>query len=341
MTSPLGERLRGRRIGVVLSSGFFGFFGHAGFVEALLNFGLRPAAWAGTSAGGLVAALHAIPMPPPRIAELLTALRREHFWDPDPLGAALDAVRGGGTRATGLLKGQRFRALLDDNLPLKTFEACRDPLLIVTADLSSQSAHTIRTGELSSAIHATCAYPGMFQAVRRDGRLLWDGGLVDKAPALALADAHLGKLDALLVHYLPSRDGSAEPTGAFAYVSGMAAGMAALRKDHFRLQLEVLAARGVEVHVVTSHLPAVTPREMHKGAEALAAGRASAERALAAPSIAWAPADRSISSGARAAAARPSSTCPAPHRCPPRPASSPPRRCECPAAATPPSASSR
>src|SRR5581483_1127378 len=101
--TALADCLRGKRFGLVLSAGYFGFFGHAGFVEALLSAGLRPAAWAGTSAGGLVAALHAAGMAPARIGELLTTLRREHFWDPDPLGVAVDAVRGG-ARATGLLK---------------------------------------------------------------------------------------------------------------------------------------------------------------------------------------------------------------------------------------------
>ncbi|MBK7864853.1 MAG: patatin-like phospholipase family protein [Archangiaceae bacterium] len=287
--SALLERLRGRRFGLVLSAGYFGFFGHAGFVEALLAKGLRPAAWAGTSAGGLVASLHAAGMAPPRIAELLTTLERKHFWDPDALGMVVDAVRGG-SRATGLLRGDLFRKLLDDHLPVQNIEQCLEPLLLVAASLSTQSAHPMRSGELSSAIVATCAYPGMFQAVRRDGLLLWDGGLVDKAPALALCEAANG-LEALLVHFLPSRDGAAEPSGALAYVSGMAAGMAALRKDHFRLQLELLKARGVEVHVVTSHLPAVSPAALHRGREALDAGRASAEAALGMPPEAWSPSD--------------------------------------------------
>ena len=285
----LRDRLHGRRFGLVLSAGYFGFFGHAGFVEALLANGLRPAAWAGTSAGGLVSALHAAGLPPPRIAELLTTLERKHFWDPDPLGAAMDALRGG-SRATGLLKGELFRKLLSDNLPVKNLEDCKEPVLLLGASLSTQSAHAMSTGELASAIHATCAYPGMFQAVRRDGLLLWDGGIVDKAPVLALSERH-PELDTFLVHFLPSRGASGEPNGALAYLAGMTAGMAALRKDHFRLQLEVLSAKGKQVHVVTSHLPAVSPRELHRGGEALTAGRASAEAALSRPPAPWAPSD--------------------------------------------------
>jgi NTE family protein len=162
----------------------------------------------------------------------------------------------------------------------------------VATDLSNQTAHPMSSGDLASAVHATCAYPGMFQAVRRDGSLLWDGGLVDKAPALALADWRgAGKLDALLVHYLPSRDAATEPSGLFAWPRGLNQAVAALRKDHFRLQLDLLSARGVEVHVVTSHLPAVTPKTLHAGMAALQAGRASAEAALARPPRDWEPAD--------------------------------------------------
>lgn len=283
----LRQRLEGRRVGVVLSAGYFGFYGHAGFVDGLAAAGIRPAAWAGTSAGGMVAAFAAAGLPTSRITELVLAQRREHFWDPDYLGIAVDAVRKG-HRPSGLLKGARFRRLLEDFLPVPDFAALPTPLVLVATCLSKQQPHVMTQGELASAIHATCAYPGLFQAVRRDHVLLWDGGIVDKAPALALKDSDVGaSLDVLLVHYLPSRDGAKEPTGALAYPAGMAAGFAAIRRDHFRLQLEVLKARGVEVHVVTSHLPPVSPKTMHQGPKAVAAGKQAALDALAAPSRPW------------------------------------------------------
>jgi NTE family protein len=294
------ERLRGRRVGVVLSAGYFGFYGHAGFVEGLLDSGITPSAWAGTSAGGMVAAFVAAGLPPARIAELILAQRREHFWDPDYLGIAVDSVRqsrpptkasaGGkgntGSRPSGLLKGERFVELLRQFLPVQTFEALPVPLVLVATNLSTQAPEVMQQGELASAVHATCAYPGLFRAVRRHDHLLWDGGIVDKAPALALAERHKD-LDVLLVHFLPSRDGAKEPTGALAYASGMANGFAAIRKDHFKLQLALLEARGVEVHVVTSRLPAVSPSEMQKGPDAVSGGRASILEALGKPPGKW------------------------------------------------------
>jgi NTE family protein len=283
----LRQRLEGRRVGVVLSAGYFGFYGHAGFVDGLHEAGVRAAAWSGTSAGGMVAAFAAAGLPSSRIAELVLAQRREHFWDPDYLGIALDAVRTG-HRPSGLLKGARFRRLLEGFLPIADFAQLPTPLVLVATCLSKQQPHVMTQGDLASAIHATCAYPGLFQAVRRDGVLLWDGGIVDKAPALALKDSDVGaSLDVLLVHYLPSRDGAKEPSGALAYPAGMAAGFAAIRKDHFRLQLEVLRARGVEVHVVTSHLPPVSPKTMQQGPKAVEAGKRAALEALAAPPRPW------------------------------------------------------
>jgi NTE family protein len=72
-----------------------------------------------------------------------------------------------------------------------------------------------------------------------------------------------------------------------AYASGMANGFAAIRKDHFRLQLELLKAHGVEVHVVTSRLTGVSPNEMHKGPDAVKAGRESILAALEQPPGSW------------------------------------------------------
>lgn len=276
----LRDRLVGRRVGVVLSAGYFGFYGHAGFVAGLLSEGIQPAAWSGTSAGGLIAAFAAAGVGPEKIEELLLSRTREDFWDPHWWNIARGVLKKD-ARPSGLLEGARFASMLETMLPARTFDALSAPLVLVATNLSTQAPTVITEGHLPSAVHATCAYPGLFQAVRRDGALLWDGGIVDKAPALALADSRYGAaLDVLLVHFLPSRDGAKEPRGAGAYASGMASGFSAIRKDHFRLQLELLRARGVEVHVVTSRLPPVSPKEMHKGPAAVAAGRASVLAAL-------------------------------------------------------------
>ena len=269
MTVTLLDSLANRRFGLVLSAGFFGFYGHAGFLKALAKAGLRPSAYAGTSAGGLISAMAAGGATPETIAELLMRQRREHFWDPDPLGAVTCMFRRG-LGATGLLKGERFRQLLEEMLPAKTFEACAAPLVLVATDLTRSTTRVFSKGPLAPAVHATCAYPGLFRAARLDDGHYWDGGLVDKAPLLALTQSDAGKnLDAVLVHYLPSRSASTVG-GPFAYAQAMAQAVGALRKAHFRLQLDVARAAGLPVYVVVSQLSAVSPATMHKGPLAMA-----------------------------------------------------------------------
>jgi NTE family protein len=277
----LREALAGRRVGLVLSAGFFGFFGHAGFLGGLLASGLKPAAYAGTSAGGLVSAYAAAGMPPAALEALLLGLKRERFWDQDVLGGLLGAARGG-TGAMGLLRGQRFRTLLLSTLPVRTFEECPTPLVLVATDVQNARSVSLIRGELATAVHATCAYPGLFRPVELDGGLLWDGGLVDKAPALALVRHLPFALDAVLVHFLPTR-GDTALGGPLAYARGMAAGVAALRRSHLELQLALLSAEGLDVYLVVSDLPSVSPRHLEQGTLAVDAGRRAIEAALAKP----------------------------------------------------------
>jgi NTE family protein len=282
LVPTLREQLADQRFGLVMSAGFFGFYGHAGFLKALFAAGLKPAAYGGTSAGGLVGSLAAAGATPDSICELLLRQRREHFWDPDPLGAVLDMARGG-IGGTGLLKGERFRTLIDEALPVKTFEECSTPLVLVAADLSHGETRIFSSGALAPAVHATCAYPGLFRAARVGEEHFWDGGLVDKAPLLALAQSPAGKkLDAILVHYLPSRT-QVNIGGPLAYAQAMTQAMGALRRDHFRLQLQVARAAGLKVFVVVSTLSPVSPTSMHKGEAAIAEAQASLRAALDSP----------------------------------------------------------
>jgi NTE family protein len=286
----LHQLLDGKRFGLVLSAGYFGFYGHAGFLKGLARAGLKPHAYAGTSAGGMVAAYAAAGTPVHTLEELVLRQTRANFWDPDPIGAVLNA--GAAEHGlTGLLKGERFRKLLESTLPVRTFEELPHPLLLVASNLTKATHEVFTSGELAPRIHATCAYPGLFRAVPLEGSLYWDGGIVDKAPVLPLQESAVGpELDAILVHYLPSRTHKVVG-GPMAYAQGLASGSAALRRDHFRLQLTVLEQRQVPVYVVVSNLPPVTPTTLERGFDALDQARLSAERSLGRPPLPFAQAE--------------------------------------------------
>jgi NTE family protein len=169
-----------------LSSGFFGFFAHAGVVSVLEEEGLVPARVLGSSAGALVGGLWAAGVPAPTIREELLALRRAHFWDPWP--------------GRGLLRGARFRALLEDFLPVRTFEECRLPLAVSAFDVAARRTEVLRSGPLAPALHASCAVPILFHPVRIGSRTYADGGVLDRHGLDGL-----GPDERVLYHHLTSR----------------------------------------------------------------------------------------------------------------------------------------
>jgi NTE family protein len=169
-----------------LSSGFFGFFAHAGVVTVLEEEGLRPARVVGSSAGALVGGLWGAGVPAARLRDELLALRREHFWDPFP--------------GAGLLRGRLFRARLEAMLPVRTFEQCPVPVALSAFDVLGWRTAVLSTGALAPAIHASCAAPVLFQPVRIGGRLYSDGGVKDRH---GLAGAPAGAR--VLYHHLTSR----------------------------------------------------------------------------------------------------------------------------------------
>jgi NTE family protein len=171
---------------LVMSSGFFGFFAHAGVVSVLEEQGLRPARIAGSSAGALVGGLWGAGIPAERIREELLGLRREHFWDLWP--------------GLGLLRGRRFRRLLERVLPVRTFEESHVPLALSVWDVLARRTVVLERGPLAPAIHASCALPVLFHPVRLEGRLYADGGIADRPGLAGVSDA-----DRVLYHHLTSR----------------------------------------------------------------------------------------------------------------------------------------
>lgn len=191
-TTTLAERLGAEPFELILSSGFFGFFAHTGVVRALEELGLRPALVGGSSAGALVAGLWGAGLSAETIRERLFRLRREDFWDPDPLAL----VRG------GLLRGERFQALLDEALAavgVDRLEACPTPVRVVAFDVAERRAVALARGPLAIAIRASCTVPGMFQPTRFGARRYLDGGVSDRA---GIAAATPGAC--VLYHHLPT-----------------------------------------------------------------------------------------------------------------------------------------
>ncbi|MCU0662187.1 MAG: patatin-like phospholipase family protein [Myxococcota bacterium] len=194
--AKLSHELLGKRVGVCLTSGFFGFFHQAGVLDALVECGIRPTRITGTSAGAIVAAAYASGLEPQEIREVLLGLRRSDFWD---MGWPLAEGR------FSLLAGQRFKAKLAQVLPVHGFEQCRLPLAVGVHGVEDGRVRHLTRGSLVDAVYASSAVPYLFTPQEIDGQLLWDGGVGERSPLAPHYEAR-AELDAVIVSYLPPHD---------------------------------------------------------------------------------------------------------------------------------------
>lgn len=256
-----------KKVAVIFSSGFFGFYAHAGFLAALRESGIRPAAWAGTSAGAIIAALAASGTDDERIKGFLFSLKKGDFWDPQPAASMLIALMRGFRGFGGYLKGERFLSLLREVLPVKSFEECKVPLFVAATDLTLRREKVFSRGDLPRAVCASCAVPMLFSPVEIDGSLLVDGGVTSKAPIKAVIAAE--RPDILIIHYIASRgvEGEGNPflRRAFTpwFIHDLAFDIA--RLESYGHQKALAAEAGVRVIEINTNAPPVGPGSLERG----------------------------------------------------------------------------
>ncbi len=172
---------------LALGAGGANGLAHVPVLETLDELGLPPQRIAGSSIGAVVGALYASGLSGKDIRRLVM----ESFTvrEDRPLRKLLseDAVRwaelievdlGDG----GLLSSDGVISFLYEALQVQTFAELERPLKVVAGDLWSREPVVLSEGDLPSAVRASMALPGVFQAVQRDGRTLVDGGTVNPVP---------------------------------------------------------------------------------------------------------------------------------------------------------------
>ncbi len=182
----LREWLREGPFALAMSSGFFGFFAHAGVVSVLEAEGLLPTEATGSSAGALVTGLWSAGVGAATLRQELSRLTRADFWDP---GVGL-----------GLLRGHAFRAQLRRMIPYDDFASTRMKQYVSVFDPLARCTRVLCKGQLSRAISASCAVPGLFHPVRIDGRSYLDGGVLDRPGIAGIGDG-----TRCLYHHLASK----------------------------------------------------------------------------------------------------------------------------------------
>lgn len=160
------------RIGVALGSGGTRGFAHVGVLQVLQEEGIAIDCIAGSSMGALVASIYATGSPLYLMEKLAIHL---------PLARWIDVT----VPRLGLVSGERLHRLIELLTKGRTFAQASVPLAVVATDVELGERVVFTHGPIHEAVRASIAIPGIFVPHRVEGRMLIDGGVIDRVPIAA------------------------------------------------------------------------------------------------------------------------------------------------------------
>jgi len=293
-------------IGLVLGSGAARGFAHIGVIHALLEHGFTPDIVVGTSMGALVGGCYVKNQLEQfeGWARALTVRRILSYLD----------VRVGGS---GLIGGGRLARRLEEAVGTTQIEDLPVRFAAIATEVGTGHEIWLTRGDLSLALRASYALPGLFPPVHLGGRWLMDGALVNPVPvsaarafgarvviAVNLDADRFARGATIASHGSDASDGpvavpEGKPRNGFLGL-GMFGAERALRRQIFagnmrpsfstvmieafnimqdRLTRMRLAGDPPDVHI-TPHIGHIGWLDFHRAAEAIAAGKAATEKAL-------------------------------------------------------------
>jgi NTE family protein len=164
-----------KKIGLALSGGGARGFAHVGVIRSLLENDIPIDLIAGTSAGSIVGGAFAAGMSIEEILSMASRISWTNLIRPSisPLGIFSNAPMG---------------QFIEHEFPAARIEDLQIPYACVACDFATGEPRIFSgSGDLSFAIRASCAVPGVFVPMKDpDGRLLVDGGVVSPTPTDAV-----------------------------------------------------------------------------------------------------------------------------------------------------------
>lgn len=159
-------------IGLALGGGFARGYAHLGVLRAFEEQKIPISCISGSSIGSILGAAYASGAPLSRMIEKCREIRFRDFarWR---------------VSRFGLASNDRLGALVQRFFDSRQFEELEIPTAIVATDLGTGDPVVFKQGNLSDAIRASCAFPGLFEPVQIGTRYLADGGLVAPVPTRA------------------------------------------------------------------------------------------------------------------------------------------------------------
>lgn len=178
------------KVGIALSGGGGRGFAHAGVLRAMDELGIKPQIIAGTSAGSIAGALYASGVAP---NQMLDAFRRIRFIQVPRfrIFGSKDTVEDSPNKQDRyiFLKTHNLARILEANIPVRTFEELKIPLVVNATKMASGQNIYFTKGELIRPVVASSAVPMLFRPVNIDGYDFVDGGVMQNLPVLPIRKA--------------------------------------------------------------------------------------------------------------------------------------------------------
>lgn len=200
---------RPNTIGLALGGGSSRGIAHIGVLQVLEENGIFPDFIAGTSIGALIGGLYAAGISATRLQMLTASMRWRNLLTINipSLTLANMSIAGGNIpfleNATAFFDLGRMAEWIDSVLGGDVdFSQLNVPFAAIATDLVTGETLALNTGPIAPAIRASCSVPGVFTPMRRDGRMLVDGGVSHNLPVSVARD--MGADYVIAVDLLPS-----------------------------------------------------------------------------------------------------------------------------------------
>ncbi len=158
-----------RSVVLVLGGGSARGLAHIGVLKALEREKIPIHRVVGTSMGALIGAAYSVGVSVKKMEDMAHKFNWKTIFDP-----TLPRI--------GLLAGKKLERIVAELTENKGFSDCKIPLAIVATDIEKNERIVFQKGNLQKVICASCSWPGIFNPVRIEGRLLVDGGIKNSVP---------------------------------------------------------------------------------------------------------------------------------------------------------------
>lgn len=173
-----------KKVGLALSGGGARGFAHVGVIKVLEEHNIKVDMVASTSMGSLVGAFYCAGL---SVDRMIDAVENATFL----------RVFDAGISVTGLSSTDKLKQYIESYIGTIDFNDLMIPLRVIATNIHAGKEEVIESGKVSSAAIASSALPGVLANVRRGGKMLVDGGIMNILPVNRLLEKEMDYIIAI------------------------------------------------------------------------------------------------------------------------------------------------